>query len=496
MFEVLLQQVLTVVIALSTFISGSLMPYVADLAQKVESMGQPSYVIQRQSVYPIEMQSRFGAINFVAGNKYRLSGSGVGTSDTSITLDKFQTPDGIELAMTDFGDIAYATIEPGSTKKEFISFTGVSQSGTSDKATLTGVTRGLRFVSPYTASSSLALTHSGGSVLIISNPPQLYNELAAKDNDETIKGTWTFASTTIPKQDSYLAPTADEEFAPKAYVDDVATSGAANASRTVKGLVEIATLEEMRSGTSTGSTGALLVPEVKWFASTSPGTSSAPFADTDGYLDQSWFNYAEAWSWTASTTMRWTSTSNLFVGGTDLTSLKDSTSTVTGTNLNTLTVASTSDASDLHYHPNNCLTDTVATSTAFALSDEGVWTITFKGDLGVTPTYLKIDAVYPCYDSGEPVAACFSFGTATSTATSSWSSSWQSIVLGATLNVQAGSQDYIIALWDITDTAFAVLGRLVALNSTGFTLKLVTTATPAFGGTNDHDFVITYTVCK
>ncbi len=102
----------------------------------------------------------------VAGNIYRLSGSGVTKSASSVGIREFKQPvSGVKLQIGDFGTIGFATLEPGSqTKKEFISFTGVTQNG-DGSATLTGVVRGLGFVDPYTASSTLELAHSGGSRL-------------------------------------------------------------------------------------------------------------------------------------------------------------------------------------------------------------------------------------------------------------------------------------------------------------------------------------------
>lgn len=160
---------------------------------------------------------RLGAFNFVSSGRYTLAGSGIGLTDTSIELTSFKQPvSEVELTMTDFGSIGYATINPGSaTKKEFVSFTGITQDGSTDKATLTGVTRGLGFVSPYTASSTLRQSHSGGTTLIISNPPQLYDQLATKQNDQTITGYWN-----VP------TPLAGTNIANKDYVDGVVSGGA------------------------------------------------------------------------------------------------------------------------------------------------------------------------------------------------------------------------------------------------------------------------------
>ena len=68
---------------------------------------------------------------------FNLAGSGVSISDTTMTLSSFQTIDGVDLAMTDFGAKGYMTIEPGSRdREEQISFTGITQNA-SGTCTLT-----------------------------------------------------------------------------------------------------------------------------------------------------------------------------------------------------------------------------------------------------------------------------------------------------------------------------------------------------------------------
>lgn len=53
-------------------------------------------------------------------------------------------------------------------------------------------------------------------MVVISNPPQLYDSFPAKSNAETITGSWSFP----------LTPTIDANPASKKYVDDTAFSGA------------------------------------------------------------------------------------------------------------------------------------------------------------------------------------------------------------------------------------------------------------------------------
>jgi type II secretory pathway pseudopilin PulG len=267
------------------------------------------------------------SINFVGGQAYYLSGSGVTATDTSIALVSFTDPNGTELTMTDFGDIGYATLEPGTSRQEFISFTGITQASDSSRATLTGVTRGLRFVSPYTQDTSLRKAHTGASILIVSNSPQLYNQLARKGGTESITGVYTYASTSAPVYDAdWNVGTTSNAFAHaawinrnfgdlfngntwtgaqtfngtttfaaaggavwsqncsastdlcnKAYVDGVAISGASNADTTTKGIVEEATVAEINSSATTGGTGAKLFMTPASFAVSNFASSTTAF---------------------------------------------------------------------------------------------------------------------------------------------------------------------------------------------------------------------------
>lgn len=241
-----------------------------------------------------------GGIYPTGGGTYRLQTS-LGSTDTSVRLSSFKEPvSGNAYTMAYLNSsIEYATLDPQTTKSEFISFSGITQNN-DGTAILTGVVRGLGKTYPYSASSTLRQTHSGQSILILSNPPELYYEYAAKRNDETITGTWTFGSTTLPKIDNTSNPVgfqlanADWSYrnffinattttanvvsasttftaspnvptpinpsqaANKTYVDNVAIAGAPNASTTSKGIVQQATLAQLNAGTAVGSTGAPL----------------------------------------------------------------------------------------------------------------------------------------------------------------------------------------------------------------------------------------------
>lgn len=188
-----------------------------------------------------------------------LAGSGSSIADTSLTLVTFNDIDGNPLVMADFGTVGYGTLEPGSqAQEEQMSFTGITANA-NGTVTLTGV-KHVDFLTPYTETSGLQKSHAGGTRFVISNTSGFYNTFPNKLDDETIQGTWTFTNPNVPRMDvepSYLAGS-ELQFATKEYVDSVATSGAPNASTTVKGIVQEATQAQNDARTTTGSTGARL----------------------------------------------------------------------------------------------------------------------------------------------------------------------------------------------------------------------------------------------
>lgn len=179
-------------------------------------------------------------------------------------------------------------------KKTLIEF-GLITASTIGDLTTTGATiykRGLKYFAEgdttdddEVTANKLAWTQ-GAKVLIGTNPPHMYGTFANKFNEETIEEIWTFLNTTIPTLDSYLAPTLDEQLAPKKYVDDTAGAGAADATTTVKGVIELATQAELDAGTDTGGTGASLVAIPSNIADsiqTSTFISAADAGGTDAY---------------------------------------------------------------------------------------------------------------------------------------------------------------------------------------------------------------------
>ena len=163
------------------------------------------------------------------GGTYRLQSS-IGSTNTSITLSSFLEPvSGTPYTMALLNsDIQYGTIDPQTAYSEFISFTGITQNS-DGTATLTGVTRGLGRSYPYTASSTFRQPHSGQAIFILSDPPELFNEYASKRNNETITGTFSFASVPNTSTD----PVSGDDLARRSWVLSVVNGGAVTTSNLV-----------------------------------------------------------------------------------------------------------------------------------------------------------------------------------------------------------------------------------------------------------------------
>lgn len=166
-----------------------------------------------------------GAFNPTGGGTYHLKTS-VSVSDTTVQLTSFKEPvSGTSYNMTYLNSsIGYGTIDPQTTRSEFVSFTGITQNQ-DGSAALTGVTRGLTRSpagSLCIASSTQAQRHAGQSAFILSDSPCLFAEYAVKQNDETVTGSWLFNP-----------PTAGGNPATKTYVDGLVSGGTVSTDKVV-----------------------------------------------------------------------------------------------------------------------------------------------------------------------------------------------------------------------------------------------------------------------
>ena len=235
---------------------------------------------------------------------YILSGSGITSSASSITITSFTIPQtGTKILDSDLSSTFYLTLEPGSrSRQEFVSCDTVTQNS-GGTATFSGCIRGLSPVSPYTASSSLQFSHGGGSSLVLSNPPQLYQQYANRINAQTITGLWNFSSTSLPQLDAYVAPTTTVQFAPKKYVDDTVVAGAPDAAYGTKGLGSLASAAQASSSASTGPTSAQPLLGSNNSSASYNGTSTVVVTQPTGQIAPAFLPTSTPWTLSASTTL-------------------------------------------------------------------------------------------------------------------------------------------------------------------------------------------------
>ena len=228
---------------------------------------------------------------------------------------------------------------------------------------LTGCQLGLLDYGPGTTVDTANInSHSAGEAFVITNQHHWYNYYFANVySTSTIYNTWTFPTGyQYPNVGTYVAPIDNEDLAPKKYVDDTASAGAADATIGVKGLVEIGTATEMASSTPTGSgtTSASLVPN-STMTTSSPYQAGTyiPVTETDGKLNTYFIDKADTFAWTGNNTHSGTNSFTGNVTTTNATSTSFFATTVSTTNLyidsklaDTLVGGATTNADSLHTH--------------------------------------------------------------------------------------------------------------------------------------------------
>jgi LysM repeat protein len=153
-------------------------------------------------------------------------------TNTTIKVASTKDPAGNEIDLTNVTGSStarvYLTLEPGSTREEIVMCTGKSVGQWSS------CTRGLSFQGgDQSSSSTLAIGHNAGSIVIISNVGQFFNQYVSIDGNQTKNDLLTFNQ--FPRVTSTTAiPTNNAELSSKYYVDNVGAGGftASNVSTT------------------------------------------------------------------------------------------------------------------------------------------------------------------------------------------------------------------------------------------------------------------------
>lgn len=399
----------------------------------------------------IGVASATGTVNikWAQTQPFTLNGSGAMIGATTIVLKSMKNIDGSLLTMASFGSQGFGTIEPGVSNEEQITFTGITQNA-NGTATLTGVSRVLN-IYPYTETSGLGATHSGGTKFVLSNTAGFYNTFANKENDEQINGTYTFKY--LPKSTT-TAPTSNDQLANKKYVDDTAVAGAPNATENVKGISQIPTRTDLANGTTNGSTGArLVIPNNLATSSFGIATTSLVMTGSNGLITSNLYqSNNNAWSGTNSFSATSSFNGVLNINGTSTASL------VSGA------------SSTVHFHP-----ITMGNFTKTMTDGSGTGTTTITHNLGVTPRMIKIKGIVPKI-SGSP-SGSISEGTYLS-------GNVQTLYYSFLVNSQNSNIDTtnIIHMFGTDDTA-SYQSALMSVSSTTITLSWTKTGLPVGTGT-------------
>lgn len=168
--------------------------------------------------------------------------------------------------------------------------------GTASGTAVSSLVRGIQ-TDGYTASTTLAHAHRVGADIKTTDSPYLAQYYGF------LNGVNAFGAPLIYTSTSSLFISLAQQLASKAYVDSVASSGAANADEVTKGIVELATIIENTNGNATGSTGASLVPQNKYFNATSSATTTIPVTMSNGQLSPGFISTSSAYTWTGTTTL-------------------------------------------------------------------------------------------------------------------------------------------------------------------------------------------------
>lgn len=170
----------------------------------------------------------------------------LGTSETSFDVKNLKDSRGnLIIAMPSGVAKIIVTIEPqSSNNQEIISFTGITNKG-NGIVTLTGVTRNLSPVSPFTALTP-AVIHANNVTCIVSDSPQVFQDVVMTNEDRTVSAIVTFnASPTVPNG---VNPT---DVVNKSQLDAVVAGDIPASSTTVYGAVRMASEQLKTIGTAT-----------------------------------------------------------------------------------------------------------------------------------------------------------------------------------------------------------------------------------------------------
>lgn len=379
---------------------------------------------------------------------------------TSMTLTSGTTDDSTTLNGT-YGFVIDSGV---SGKEEFVLATCVDTACTS-------MTRGVSSITGNTAVTALKHAHSRGASVKISDHPQLAIVSRIVNGDEAFPNLLSYDLTSV------VSPSGAYDITTKKYVDDTVSAGAADASTTVKGIVEEATDAELQAGTAAGGTSARLFAGGASHTQT-PTANKVPVALSTGLLDDGWLGLGSAGDMLFSdgsvldtvtignaNTWLYSDGSRPYWGGTNL---SEANTAFGSTDISGAELEDLSDAGStiLHSHP-------MGAGQTTRDMGAGTGTQNIAHGLGRVPSLIKITAFLGDPDGGTATEGAMSVGSSLGltgeTATSYYDSG---SAHGITQNSSA-----IIYIEDAAATTDVVIADISAVDATNFTLNFTTVGT-------------------
>jgi hypothetical protein len=279
---------------------------------------------------------RFGGKEMLGGNvpasavNWTLA-TPLSSSATTIDVSNFKDLRGNAIATTSFPTKTYFVIEAeNSNNTEIVMCLAANCDETNTQCT--SCTRGLAFSGTSEASvTANQKAHPSGASVIMTNVGQFFNNFVDIDSAQTVAGIKTFSDSvvfdTIPTYSGAPigATPGTSTIATVDYVNNVATSGAANADGVTKGIVELSLTSEW--GDVVGGTGAALVPPTAIFNQT-PGNNLGVVAENDGKLNQGWIDLTENFTFSGDIT----SSDETYLASTTFSQIPNSNGTPTNDN--------------------------------------------------------------------------------------------------------------------------------------------------------------------
>ena len=236
----------------------------------------------------------------------------IDSAATSMTLANGNTRAGTAL-------IGYTcfTIDANSPTVEYVC-------GTASGTAITALSRGVDVLNPNTTSSALAFPHRRFASVQISDYPTLQILVRKMNGTDSLDTPLSYSNGTP----SFI--TSSGQLVSKAYADNLVITGAAIASESVPGISILASQSQLALGTATSSNGTStysLIPQNRYFNSTSTATTTGVVTKSSGKISQGFLDLTEGYTFSGGVTSTATTTLN---GNTSL-----STTTLNGKDLAT-----------------------------------------------------------------------------------------------------------------------------------------------------------------